>query len=315
MSGTCLICLNSTDSERYHASCLVELFAAPALPHIALDLASIPARAQREAEKISISGVQPKVTVDFQEDCSALVLMEPGGRFILKSQQAHPNAPENEHLTMRLARSAGLIVPPCGLFTLSDGTWAYLVRRFDRVWETQQGEPEKRHQLDFCQLADIDPKDRYRSSAERCVELVRSSVAQAEMDLLRLFQLFLFSYFAGNGDLHLKNISVVEQADGSFALSPSYDLMCTGLYADQTLAIPLNGRTRDLKRGDWLTFGLLCGISADKSSLLIDEMSERILQSEELIGQSLLSRDMQKKFVNIIHKRVRALAISGRSLG
>lgn len=311
MNRTCLICLASTDGETYHASCLVELFGAPTLPRIEMDLTSIPSRARHVAGKLSISGVQPKVTMDFQEDRSALVLMEPGGRFILKSQQsgqgAYPNSPENEHLTMRLAGYVGLDVPPCGLFALLDGTWAYLIKRFDRVWEPQNGTASKLRQLDLCQVADIDPIEKYNSSAEQCVDLVRSNVAHPGRDLRRLFQLFLFSYLVGNGDLHLKNISILEQADGSFALSPSYDLLCTRLYADQTLAIPLNAKTRDLKRGDWLIFAVHCGISAADAARLIDEMSERIQQFQAQIGCSLLSLDMQKTFTGILRKRVRAI--------
>lgn len=313
MSETCLICLASTDGERYHASCLVELFGAPALPRIEMDLTSMPRRAQRVAGKLSISGVQPKVTMDFQEDRSALVVMEPGGRFILKSQQsgqgAYPNSPENEHLTMCLARYVGLDVPPCGLFALLDGTWAYLIKRFDRIWEPQNGTVSKLRQLDLCQVADIDPIEKYSSSAEKCVDLVRSSVACGDLELLKLFRLFLFSYLVGNGDLHLKNISILEQADSSFALSPCYDLLCTGLYGDKTLAIPLNGKLRDLKRGNWLSFALHCGISADEASHLIEDMSERIQQSKGLIGHSLLSLDMQRRITGILLKRSRSISL------
>jgi len=81
--GTCLICLASTDGERCRASCSVKLFGIPALPRIEMAVTSMPRRARRVATKLSISSVQPKVTIDFNEERSASVEMEPGGRFIL----------------------------------------------------------------------------------------------------------------------------------------------------------------------------------------------------------------------------------------
>jgi serine/threonine-protein kinase HipA len=127
----------------------------PVLPRSeSADLESVIAA---QAEKIG--GVQPKLTVDVSSDGMTLEPSE-GGRFIVKPQWQRKHLPQNEHLSMCLARLVGVEAASCALLPQMDGTLVYVTKRFDRVddYSTQNY-----HQLDFCQLLSLPQDNKYRS--------------------------------------------------------------------------------------------------------------------------------------------------------
>ena len=133
MTNLCDICGKPSEGDsRYHAACLRRLFGTPSLPIVELTHAEVLARAQEMAGRMSISGVQPKLSMSRQG--SRLVPVTDGGQFILKPQtERFPLLPQNENLCMNIAERIGIDVPPHGLFDLRDGSPAYIVRRFDRT--------------------------------------------------------------------------------------------------------------------------------------------------------------------------------------
>ena len=78
------------------------------------------------AGKMSIQGVQPKLSVRLDAKAGVFVIVDQGGRFVLKPQHAtYPNLPENEGLTMHLAKLCGIEAPVSGIVRSADGTWSY----------------------------------------------------------------------------------------------------------------------------------------------------------------------------------------------
>ena len=78
--------------------------------------------AAARAQKVSIQGVQPKLSARLQIKKQQFILVDKNGRYILKPQIAdYVQVPENEDLTMRLAALAGIEVPLHGLLHGQDG--------------------------------------------------------------------------------------------------------------------------------------------------------------------------------------------------
>ncbi len=101
-----------------------------ALPYQASDLVAYHGKHKL---KMSLSGMQPKVSAVFSRKEEYFRIVEINGSYILKpSPQGFPGAAENEALTMHLARSAGLDVPLCGWLPAKDGTGVFWIERFDR---------------------------------------------------------------------------------------------------------------------------------------------------------------------------------------
>jgi len=206
--------------------------------------------ARLRADKMSIQGVQPKLSAVLKPKESRFEIVDRGGQFILKpNPPPFEEVPANEALTMTLAGIAGLEVPPHGLIPASDGSWVYFVRRFDRT-----GRKARLHQEDFAQLTGAGRETKYNSSLERVARVVETHCTFPAIEKARLARLLLFCFLTGNEDMHLKNFSLVVRS-GIVRLSPAYDLLNTTLVlgnASEESALPLRGKKRKLTRGDWV---------------------------------------------------------------
>ena len=253
----CLICLDSVAGNgEYHPACLEHLFGTTTLPALDFELADLYALAAQMAGKMSISGVQEKVSLRLSHDKSKLEVAATEGRFILKPEPARFSAlPQNEHLSMRLASLVGIETPPFGLIRLKDGSLSYLVKRFDRLDGGIKLQLE-----DFCQLGEKRLREKYDGSAELCVRLLRKYATEPLLEISKLYRLMLFGWWISNGDMHLKNFSLLTLPDAIRRLSPAYDLVCTRLVlpTDDSLALPIGGRNKNLTKRHWLEFGEYC---------------------------------------------------------
>ena len=84
--------------------------------------------AYNRASKMSIQGVQPKLSTVFNIKHEKFEVVDRGGKYILKPQ--HPyfsQMPENEDLSMRLAAEIGLDVPFHGMVWSKDNTLSYFI--------------------------------------------------------------------------------------------------------------------------------------------------------------------------------------------
>jgi serine/threonine-protein kinase HipA len=302
----CPICLDEGSERRdgYHDTCVLNLLGPPA---IAVRMRE-PAKDLTESTLVefgrgSISGVQPKVLVRRSADGAHLEVVGKGGLYILKPQtNTFPSMPENEHTMMSLGRLVGLNVPPCGLVRLGDNSWAYLIRRFDRSADGAQ----RYRQEDFCALAGFPAEKKYdKGSAELCMRILRTFLDPVDVpaQALLIYRQFLFSWWAGNGDLHLKNLSLSAGHDGRWRLTPVYDLVCSELVIlHDSFALPLDGRRTKLDRAAWEKFARYCGIRADDAAAEIGHLVGSLPSAEALVGRSHLPGEMKARLVDVLHR-------------
>jgi len=197
-----------------------------ALPYASNELVAFHAKHRL---KMSLSGVQPKVSAVFSRKDQCFKVVETNGSYILKpSPQAFPGAAENEALTMQLARAAGIDVPHCGWLKAKDGLGVYWIERFDR-WGSKN-----RNRIrceDACQILDVSSSFKYAGNLETLARMIREHCSNPRLQLVRFFQRVLFCWVTGNGDMHLKNWSLVENGK-LIELAPAYDLLNTRLLID-----------------------------------------------------------------------------------
>lgn len=112
---------------------------------------------------------------------------------------------------------------------------------------------------DAAQLMGMLPAAKYRPSSEEVVIAVLDHVRAKPVAARNLYLQFLFAWLTGNGDLHAKNISVVD-SDRGFIVAPMYDWPCTLLYGDDTMALPVSGRVRRLRARHWRDFAEAVGL-------------------------------------------------------
>ena len=305
--NTCLSCLRPVAAGQiYHARCVRALFDSRRPPAVVdVDLATLHTLALAMVGRQSLSGVQRKVSVGLTADKQTLQVALGRSQYILKPQSAtYPELPQNELLTMRVAELAGVQIPACGLVTLADGSLAYLVRRFDRL-----ADGTKQRQEDFCQLALRPAKQKYDGSAELCARLVKRYATEPLIEVLRLFRLVLAAWWTGNGDMHLKNFSIVTDGSGIHRLSPAYDLVCTRLVLeDDDLALPVNGRKSNLTRRDWVGFGEYCGLRPPVVERVFGDVAAAAPRAAELLDGAPLSEAAKTTYRALLAERAAKLA-------
>lgn len=301
MSKVCRICLENTRGESdYHARCLRSLFGSAKVPHLDIELGKLHTAALAMVGHTSLSGIQKKISIGLSADRETLQVEAEGGLYILKPQtETYPFLPENEHITTQLAKLVGIEVAPSGLVSLKGGSLAYVVRRFDRL-----ADGRKLRQEDFCQLAEKSPKEKYDGSAEFCVRLLRKYATEPLVEILKLYRLMLFIWWSGNGDMHLKNFSLLIGEDGVIRLTPAYDLVCTRLVIlDDQLALPVIGKRDRLDRADWLSFAEYCGLPEKPAARVLNDLEGAFSQVITLIERSFLPTDQKKEFKELVNTR------------
>ncbi len=304
--ATCAISLGATRGDAdCHEGCIESLFGTAVLPAIDVSLSELQKTAAKMAGKMSISGVQEKVSLKLSSDKAKLIVAATGGRYILKPESSRFSAlPQNEHLTMRLASLVGIEVPSFGLLRLRDNSLSYVVKRFDRADDGSRLRVE-----DFCQLSAKPSRDKYSGSAELCIRCLRRYASEPLVQVRSLYKLLLFGWWVGNGDMHLKNFSLITGADGIGRLAPAYDLVCTKLVIpNDSLALSVGGRNKNLTRRGWLAFAEYCKLPEKAAKRIIDEQIKALEPSLKLISKSFLSDEMKTEFEGIIRDTTAILA-------
>ena len=261
------------------------------------------------ASKMSIQGVQPKLSAILNIKEEKFEIVDKGGKFILKPQHhIFPEMPENEDLTMKLASEVGLEIPEHGLIWSKDNTLTYFIKRFDR-----KGHSDKVPVEDFAQLAGLSRDTKYDYSMEKLVILVDSYCTFPAIEKIKLFKLTVFNYLIGNEDMHLKNFSIITQ-DGKTTLSPCYDLVNSTIeYNKQAeeIALPLKGKKRKLTRDMVIIyFGKeRCELTDKSIDKVLEIFSSTIPKWKGLIDKSFLSKEMRENYLSLLDTRLNNLGI------
>ena len=280
------------------------MFNASELPIIDFGLEDMSQTAQKLTGKLSISGVQPKLPMKLDKKRNSLIPVADGGEYILKPQNAaFPNIPEKEQCCMDLAEEFKIDVPRHCLLPLTDGSLAYIVKRFDR----ESG--VKIHQEDFSQILEVE--DKYKGSVEQIGRKLKEISTAPGYDVQLFFERVVFNFIIGNGDAHLKNYSISYKDKETIRLTPAYDIVCSKLVIPDEVdsALTINGKNNKLKRED---FDKLADYLNIPSKIRYEKFEKSLNLMETVIKDSKIKSESQKRFVDIIKERLSRLELPER---
>ena len=266
------------------------------LPSIEFSLEDVSLKAQKTTGKLSISGVQPKLSMKLDRKNNSLISVAEGGEYILKPQTAaFPNIPENEQCCMDMAGEFTIDVPPHCLLSLKDGSWAYIVKRFDR----ESG--IKIHQEEFFQI--LESGDKYKGSVEQIGRRLKEISTAPGYDVQLFFERVVFNFIIGNGDAHLKNYSIACKDRETIRLTPAYDIICSKLVIsdEEDSALSINGKKNGLKRDDFDKLAEYLNIPV---KIRYEKFEKNLALMETIIKKSEIKKEAQKRFINIIKERL-----------
>lgn len=271
-----------------------------------------------EILRFSLAGVQLKFSA-VEEAGGGLTIPARGigGDWIVKLPSLHyMGVPENEYSIMSLAEMVGIDVPearlvptgqieglPGDVLELSEVN-ALAVRRFDR---TEQG---RIHMEDFAQALGQRPGSKYDeqrsySDLARLVALVCG-----EASVIEFSKRLMFSAIVGNGDMHLKNWSLLYADGRTPELSPAYDLLSTTVYIhNDNLALRLGSTKRweGLTLDDFAVVAEDAGVNSASFVSAAADTGERFRDCWEEAAKSLPVNDALKQAIEAQLKTVPAI--------
>ncbi len=202
--------------------------------------------------RFSLAGVQLKFSAIMEASGGLTIPADGiGGSWVVKLPSARfEGVPENEFAMMELARGIGIPVPRLKLVPVkeieglprdarnTDGH-ALAVERFDR-----KPGGGRVHMEDFAQVFGVFPDDKYqkRSYANIAQVLAAEGGGGSVSDFVRRL---VFSVLIGNGDMHLKNWSLLYPDGRRPILAPAYDYVSTIAHLpDDQLGLSFGGSKR-----------------------------------------------------------------------
>jgi serine/threonine-protein kinase HipA len=302
----------------YHARCSRKLFGAPVPPELPftgsdiLDLAE-----QSVLRSATVAGAQTKLSLGLRRSDSTaspdrFTILGVFGSHILKPPTpSYPHMVELEDLTMHLAELAGIRTVPHGLLPMQNGTLAYITRRVDRLGKPGGRKVTKLHMEDMCQLTERMTEHKYKGSHEQIAKAIARFARNTQFDLTVFYELVLFSFLTGNADMHLKNFSLLKDAEGHYNLSPAYDLVPSTLLINETeeLALTLNGRKSRITRADFETAMHAGGLNDRAIANLFNRMKKALPKWMEFIGLGFVPEELKERYRALILERAARMGL------
>ena len=278
-------------------------------------------------KRISISGVQEKVSMLLDKGKLRLVQEGESGTYILKpipyDLKKVDQVPANEHLTMQIAQQVySVSTASNALIFFQDGEVAYLTRRFDVRPEGMRWGKE-----DFATLAgktstNAGPNFKYESDYQEMATLIKRYVAASVVEIDKFFALVIFNYVFSNGDAHLKNFSLLESPNGDYLLSPAYDLINTRLHVNDSDTALRDGLFSDdyetesfhhngyYAYDDFYEFGLKIGMKEPRVRKILNVYRTHQPRVELLTERSFLSAESKAHYLAMYYDRLKRLNYS-----
>lgn len=175
-----------------------------------------------------------------------------------------------EYIYSLIARDCGIQQPRCRLLE-QGGLRHFLIERFDRV--VRKGKISKVHYTSWCGMNHAHRDQTAAYSYEQLV-LVMRQLGLPQRQLEEIYRRAIFNIVGRNQDDHTKNFGFTMDREGVWSLSPAFDLNYAfdpqGQWT-KNHQITLNGKGTDFHRGDLLSFGAHCNLSAKKAGQLLDQ--------------------------------------------
>ncbi len=255
----------------------------------------------------SLAGIQLKFSANWNgHERLTIPARGVGGSWIVKlPSPIYPGVPENEFTMMELAREIGIEVPETRLISVDQiagipkelgriGNHAFAIKRFDRNPLT--------HIEDFAQVFSVFPEEKYRAASYRNIaEVLWSEIGkEATLEFIRRF---VFNALIGNGDMHLKNWSLIYRDQKNPMLAPAYDFVSTIPYLpDDALALKFvdSKLFNSLTTEQFSRFATKANIPRDLVIHAMEETVERFRAVWRKIGDYPLDEEMIDTIVELL---------------
>lgn len=321
MSNKCIGCLsiNKKTTNEYCNKCITTLFDGISPKPLSFDKSEFYKKRAELAERMSLSGMQDKISLHFEND--SLIPVSENGKFILKpiprNAENMVNVEDivaNEHLSMQISKQVFKInTAESGLIRFADGELAYITKRFDYL-----SNGDKYDQEDFASILEVTSTthgDNYKYDSKSytdCMRAIKQHSTTAILNINDFYNRIVFNYLIANGDAHLRNFSLYsDPTRRDFRLTPSYDVLNTRMhlnneYGDMAMEL-FKEETKEFNAigfytyADFKKLAVYFGLNEKQLFTSINAFSKQKDKVYKMIDNSLLSEN-GKKFYRDTYK-------------
>jgi len=232
---------------------------------------------------IGLSGFQYKFSIDVNHNSKTLSKGE-NSEYFIKPYSKHYStfAPKeknrlyipylliNEHIFMSMAKDLSFDVPYNAIIKQGHD-YHYIIKRFDR----HQGLAFDH--VEFATLLGLKSDKKYLPTLKQIFDTANDYLDISELHELMRF--FIFSIIISHGDLHSKNISLINKSNSlseiNKSISPYYDISTTKIYKEinqKDIGMKLDNKTSNIKRIDILNFSKLLGFDVQEINNMISTL-------------------------------------------
>jgi serine/threonine-protein kinase HipA len=185
-----------------------------------------------------------------------------------------------EYAYYKMALDAGVEMPECRILEENDRSH-FMARRFDR---TDTG--HKLHMLSLGAMAHYD----YNQAGAHSYEQAFRVMQQLDLPMASIEQQFTrmaFNIVARNQDDHVKNIAFLMERDGSWSLSPAFDVTYSynpeGLWTGAH-QMSLNGKRDDFTADDFVTCANNISMKRGRAEEILKKVQANVLEWTRYAG-------------------------------
>jgi serine/threonine-protein kinase HipA len=194
-----------------------------------------------------------------------------------------------EYAYYLMAKDAGINMKECRLIKENDRAH-FLTKRFDR----KPGN-KKIHMQTLCAIAHFDYNDPNSYSYEQLFQVMRK-MRLPYSDLLEMFRRMVFNVAGKNLDDHTKNISFLLEENGTWRLSPAYDMIYNhnpeGKWTSRH-QMSINGKREEIKYKDLLAIGGENNIKSSRD--IIEKILEVVSNWEDYAAEADVENERIKE--------------------
>jgi len=226
---------------------LLENYTYPNFLEYKLDIEDSILEDKSDIDYSSLSGYQNKIDINLDDENRLIYIDTKNPHYLLKpfnknigeyfgdKNSYYPQVLVNEHLFMSFAKNELEFDVPYNGLVYHNNNFHYIIKRFDRYQEFRY------EQYDFGQLLNISSLNKYNASSDEVFKKA-NKVLKTKHKKLELLRFYFYSYIIQHGDLHIKNIAVLNIGKETFTLSPLYDVISLGVIKGKNvddLALPI----------------------------------------------------------------------------
>lgn len=272
---------------------------------------------------LSLTGASGKVGLYYEPESKKWFFPEgnaPSTHIVKQSHIRLKKIVANEQLCMLTAKNLGIEIPESFIINVGSDNKEdilFATRRYDRKFDEDSAVlnglrvPYRLHQEDFAQALGIAAGDKYEKSGaaylKRSMNLLRSFSSDPIADQLKLWDICIFDYLAGNTDNHIKNLSLLYSKDlKSIRLAPAYDIVSTMVYDSSTedMAMSIGGiyNINDIDEKAFEREALNVGLGKNMALKHFDKMVAGFCDAIDKASFTLMSQGFE--YVDVIKQEI-----------